>query len=188
MSAVNQKRIIETPRPVSAEDKPVKEKTAGIRVPWRRVGIYAAIALGLLLLGSVPTWQRARQNAAEREMAQHELRLSQLENRLAAAAIDARRGDYEPARQTASDFFTSLRNQIDLGSGSDLSEMQRENLRPLLAQRDDVITLLARNDPAAADQLSNLYATYRKTMSDVPQPSKNAREFRLEQSPIIQRV
>jgi hypothetical protein len=35
--------------------------------------------------------------------------------------------------------------------------------------------LLARNDPAAADRLSNLYASYRKTMSDVPYPGGNAR-------------
>src|SRR5205085_1604863 len=120
-------------------------------------------------------WLRSRQNSTEREVAQHELRLNQLENRLMAATIDARRGDYEPARQTASDFFTSLRSQIDQGAASDLSEVQRGSLKTTLTQRDDIITLLARNDPSAADRLSNLYASYRKTMSDVPQPGGNVR-------------
>ncbi|MFY9620611.1 MAG: hypothetical protein WAM70_15600 [Pyrinomonadaceae bacterium] len=169
MSAVNQKREAAAPKLVPVAEKPVTTRTSRIQVPWRRVGIYVVVALGLVLLGAVPMWVAGWQNAAEREAAQHELRLSQLENRLSAAVINARRGDYEPARQTASDFFTSLRDQIDRDAQSDLSASQREGLKPLLAQRDDIITLLARNDPAAADRLSDIYAAYRKTMNGVPQ-------------------
>ena len=169
MSAVSQKRAAPAPDLVSADDKPVDKGSSRIQVPWRRVGIYAVLALSFFLLGAVPMWLAGRQNAAEREVAQHELRLSQLENRLSAAVINARGGDYEPARQTASDFFTSLRDQIDRGPQSDLSTSQREGLKPLLSQRDDIITLLARNDPAAADRLSNFYVTYRKTMNGFPQ-------------------
>ncbi len=174
MSAVKPVRTDSPPRLASVADKPVSKQISTLHVPWRRVGLYAALALGFFLLGAMPMWLRARQSAAEREMSQHELRLSQLQNQLMAAVIDARRGDYEPARQTASDFFTSLRNQIDRGSSSDLSDSQRANLKSLLIQRDDIITLLARNDPAAADRLSNLYTTYRQTMSDVPQASGNS--------------
>jgi hypothetical protein len=169
MSAVSQKRAAPVPDLVSADEKPVVKRTSTIQVPWRRVGIYAALALALVLLGAVPMWVAGWQNAAEREAAQHELRLSQMENRLSAAIINAQRGDYEPARQTASDFFTSLRDQIDRGAQSDLSNTQREALKPLLAQRDDIITLLARNDPAAADRLSDMYVAYRKTMNSFPQ-------------------
>ena len=175
MSAVDTRRTASSPRPVATPEKAVREGTSRFNAPWRRVGIYAVFALGFFLLGAVPMWLRARQNSTEREVAQHELRLDHLENRLMAATIDARRGDYEPARQTASDFFTSLRSQIDQGAASDLSEVQRGSLKTTLAQRDEIITLLARNDPAAADRLSNLYASYRKTMSDVPYPGGNAR-------------
>jgi hypothetical protein len=35
-------------------------------------------------------------------------------------------------------------------------------VQPLFDQRDEIITLLARNDPASADRLSDLYASYRK--------------------------
>ena len=170
MSAAKPFRTAPVPRVVTAADKPDSQKSSSLNVPWRRIGIYVVLALGFFLLGAVPMWLRARQNATEREAAQHELRLSRLENQLMAAVIDARRADYEPARQTASDFFTSLRNQIDRGGASDLTEPQRADLKTLLVQRDDIISLLARDDPAAADRLSNLYATYRKTMSDVPKP------------------
>ena len=169
MSAVNQRSEAAAPKLVAVAEKPVTTSAPRIKVPWRRVGIYVVIALGLVLLGAVPMWIAGWQNAAEREAAQHELRLSQMENQLSAAVINARRGDYEPARQTASDFFTSLRDQIDRGAQSDLAIAQREGLKPLLIQRDDIITLLARNDPAAADRLSDIYAAYRKTMIGFPQ-------------------
>jgi hypothetical protein len=37
-------------------------------------------------------------------------------------------------------------------------------VQPLFAGRDEVITLLARSDPAAADRLSDLFAAYRKAV------------------------
>src|SRR5688572_279129 len=128
MSAVNQRSEAAAPKLVAVAEKPVTTSASRIKVPWRRVGIYVVLALGLVLLGAVPMWIAGWQNAAEREAAQHELRLSQMENQLSAAVINARRGDYEPARQTASDFFTSLRDQIDRGAQSDLAAAQREGL------------------------------------------------------------
>lgn len=129
--------------------------------------MYLCLALAFFLLGLIPMALRARDYAEEREAAQHEVRLKQMETQLAAAVINADRGEYEPARQTASDFFTSLRSQIDRGSQSDLSTFQRDKLKVLLTQRDDVITLLARSDPAAVNRLSEMYVTYQKTMNDV---------------------
>jgi hypothetical protein len=43
----------------------------------------------------------------------------------------------------------------------------RQSLRGLLTQRDDIITLLARDDAAAADRLSDFYIAYLKIMSSV---------------------
>jgi hypothetical protein len=39
---------------------------------------------------------------------------------------------------------------------------QREGLRSLLAERDELITLLPRSDPAATDRLFVVYSTYNK--------------------------
>ena len=135
-------------------------------IDWKRVGVYLAIALALFLLGLVPMWLKARTAASQRDAAQHELRLSQMQNTLSAATIDARRGEYEPARQMASDFFTTLRTQIDADAdASAITTAQRDRVRPMLTQRDEIITLLARSDPAAADRLSDLYVSYRQAMT-----------------------
>ena len=133
----------------------------------KRVGIYVALALAVFLLGLVPMWLKAREAALQRDAARRELRLSRMHGTLASAVVDARRGEYEPARQTASDFFTTLRAQIDAGEDSALTAPQREAAAPLLARRDDVITLLARGDPAAAEQLSDIYVSYRKAVNEV---------------------
>lgn len=135
----------------------------------RRVGIYAAVLLGVFLLGLVPMWLIACERADERDVARAGLRLSQMQNRLASAAIDARRGEYEPARTAASDFFTALRAEIDRGQDGTLSQRHREELQAFVAQRDELITLLARNDPAAADRPTDLYVVYREAVDPAPQ-------------------
>ena len=91
--------------------------------------------------------------------------LAQTQNSLASSVIDARRGDYEPARLAASQFFTSLLAEVNKGDDSALNAAQRAAVQPLFSQRDEIITLLARSDPAAADRLSDLFASYRKIMS-----------------------
>ena len=135
---------------------------------FKKFGAYFGVALVVFLLGLVPMWMTAREAASQRDAARRELRLSQTQDALASAAIDARRGEYETARQTASDFFTTLRGELDAGEESPLNARQREAAAPLLARRDDIITLLARSDPAAADRLSDLYVTYSAAVNDVP--------------------
>ena len=88
-----------------------------------------------------------------------------MQNDLASAVIDARRGDYEPARQAASRFFTTLSEESNKETSSALSQTQIEASKTLFTQRDEIITLLARNDPAAADRLSDLYVAFRKIMN-----------------------
>lgn len=130
----------------------------------RRVIVYAGVLLVVFLLGFVPMWLQARASAGRLADAERRLTLVGMQNNIASAAIDARRGDYEPARQAASQFFTSLRAEIDEGNASDLTQAQRAGAQPLLDGRDEIITLLARNDPASADRLSDLYAAYRKAV------------------------
>ncbi len=134
--------------------------------PWRRYAIYAVILVVVFLLGLVPMWLTARSRARERDDAQRELRMSKVENDLSSAVINARSGEYEAARQAASRFFTSLGTQCDASTvPSDLTRDHCEVLRPALGQRDEVITLLARSDPASADRLTNIYVLYKKAMN-----------------------
>ena len=130
----------------------------------RQVLICAAVPLFVFLIGLVPMWITSRARAHERDAALATLRISTLQNTLGNAAIDARRGEYEGARQAASDFFTNLQAEIDRGRDSVFTEMQRTNLRALFDSRDDAITLLARSDPASADRLLILYVKYRQAL------------------------
>ena len=124
----------------------------------RSVIIHMDVLLLAFLLGFVPKWLKSRN--AERQLSQ-----ARIANSLAFAAIDARRGDYETARQDASDFFTVLRTETSKGADSALSQAQKDGAQPLLAQRDQVITLLARGDVSSADALSDLYVAYQKLVS-----------------------
>jgi hypothetical protein len=146
---------------MSEDVEPVPHKsTSGIR----RYIIYAGVLLVVFLLGLVPMWLQSRASAGRLADAERRLTLVGMQGNLAAAAIDARRGDYEPARQAVSQFFTSLRAEIDKGDASGLTQAQRAGAEPLFAGRDEIITLLARSDPASADRLSDLYVAYRKAV------------------------
>jgi hypothetical protein len=134
----------------------------------RRVLLYAAALLIAFLLGLVPMWMTAHERGRERDAAQAALRISTLQNTLANAAIDARRGEYEPARQAASNFFTNLGAEIRRERDSAFNEAQRNALLPIFDTRDDTITLLARSDPASADRLVDLYNTYRQATAGAP--------------------
>ena len=128
----------------------------------KRLLIYSAIVAIAFLLGLVPMWWKSRSYASQLTSVQHALTISSLQNNLANATLDAKRGDYEPARQAASEFFTKLRAEVDRGSDSVFNEAQRTNLAPVFSGRDDTITLLARSDPASVDRLTDLYLKYRQ--------------------------
>lgn len=144
------------------EVRPVEYKSPPL---LRRIAIYAGVLLVVFLLGFIPMWLKARQCANSLAETERQLTLSRMQNNLASAVIDARRGDYEPARQAVSQFFTSLREEVDKGDASSFTQAQRSAVQPLFTGRDEIITLLARNDPASADRLSDLYVSYRKLMT-----------------------
>ena len=140
--------------------------------------IYAALLIVGFILGFVPMWARSRrrlstaadnsdlartQNVLASAEAAHQLELARMQNTLASAAIDAHRGDYESARITASSFFTSLRAEAN--KGADSGFWRAQGVEPMFARRDELISLLARNDPAAAERLSDLYVSFRELMS-----------------------
>jgi hypothetical protein len=131
----------------------------------RRILIYGGVLLIVFLLGLVPMWLKAR--AANNRLAEAErhLILARSQNDLASAVIDARRAEYEPARQAVSQFFTSLQAEIAKGDSSSYTRAQGEKLQQLFGSRDELITLLARSDPASADRLADLFVAYRKIMN-----------------------
>jgi hypothetical protein len=148
------------------ESNVLSPRFPALAIPWKRVALYATIALGFFLLGFAPMWFRSKRAIEQRNAAQRGVRLAQLQNTLAAAVIDVQRGQYEPARQLTSDFYTNLRRQIDSDTGSLFTPEQRETFRSLLIERDELITLLARSDPAATDRLIAVYSIYNKVANN----------------------
>ena len=139
-------------------------------LPW----IIGGLIVGFLL-GFVPMWVQSRQSSRRLSeatdqsdlaltLAEQQLSLARMQNTLASAAIDARRGDYESARQAASSFFTSLRAEANKGSDSSLSQAQKAIVEPAFIRRDEIISLLARNDPVCAERLSDLYVSFREML------------------------
>jgi hypothetical protein len=138
-------------------------KTVSNRLMRRLIRATALILVGFVF-GFVPVWLKSRECSSALFDATHQLNLARIQNTLASACIDARRADYEPARQAASKFFTSLGTETDTASGSALSQAQKDGVKPLFIRRDEIITLLARNDPVAVDRLFDLYVSYRSIM------------------------
>lgn len=130
----------------------------------RWIVIYLILLLAAYLGGFIPEWLKAREQAQAREKAEHALTVTRLEKDLASAAIDARRGEYEAAHQDAVTFFMAARFEIDQGDKSALTSDQRKNLAPLLDSRDQLVTLIARSDPASGERLSDLYVAVRKAL------------------------
>jgi hypothetical protein len=147
---------------MSEDVQPKPVKTTSL---MRRVMVYAVLLLLVFLLGFVPMWLKSRECSSSLSEAEHQLSLARMQNTLASAVIDARRGDYESAREAASNFFISLRAETDRGADSVLSQAEREGVPLLLTRRDEIITLLSRGDAASADLLSDLYVSYRKIMN-----------------------
>ncbi len=118
------------------------------------------VVLLAFLLGLVPMWLSNRQLSADLANRVEELRRSHVQNTLASATIYARRGEYETARQNTSSFFTDIRLEMDKSNDGILTEQERIGLNRVMAERDEIITLLSRNDPASAERLSNAFIEY----------------------------
>src|SRR6185437_3705043 len=103
------------------------------------VAIAVVIAALAFLGGLVPMWLRAHNTQDKLRETNQKVVLGQIEISVGAAAIDARRGNYEAARREASQFFTSLQEEVDHGAQSALNPVQRQKGATLFSQRDALI-------------------------------------------------
>lgn len=126
----------------------------------QQIKIYAVCFLAGLLLGLIPTGFRLLQTQGERDALQQRLHLANLEMNLASAALMARHGDYTAARDAASRFFNDARQAVDAGTDM-LTPAQLNSLKSALAERDALITLLARGDAAGVERSTTMYVAHR---------------------------
>lgn len=151
----------------NSEEGRAAADTSVERTASRRWLIWPALVVAAFLVGLLPMWYAKSNVSAELDKTNVELVRQQQLNSLSAAAIYARRGEYESARQNASRFFTEMQAEINNAESKVLTPQDRMQLPQLLANRDDVITLLSRADPASAERLSNLYVEYRAATGGV---------------------
>ena len=127
-----------------------------------RRGLFVAGGVVLaFLVGFGWQFTRAHSLQGQLDQAQRELTFQRMEATLGAATIEAQRGGFEPARQLASDFFTRLQAAAQQAPSDGQAQLQQ-----ILAQRDEVITQLSRNDAQAAPVLANLFVRYRTAVGE----------------------
>ena len=151
------------------EDIKIKEKTAPS--PLIRWGIFAAIVLAAFLIGLIPMMMQKWSVDGELAATQTRLRQSEIKGLLTGAIVEANRGEYEPARQNASNFFTRLNEEQEKGNEGFLTETERGNIKPVFDARDTIITMLAQRDPAAVERLTNVYSTYLQATGTAQPPT-----------------
>ncbi|MBA3633731.1 MAG: hypothetical protein H0W58_13135 [Acidobacteria bacterium] len=136
-----------------------------------RWGIYALILLVVFLLGLIPMWLQKRQVSQDLETTQKQLRKSEIKGLLTTAIVEAKRGEYEPARKDTSEFFTRLKAEIDRDEDSALTQEERDKLRTIFDNRDSTITMLAQRDQASTERLTDIYVTYQQAAGQMSVPT-----------------
>ncbi len=131
-----------------------------VRPRRQQIKVYGISFLAGLLIGVLPLGVRLFQAHRERDVLEQQLQVAQLEMHLASAALMARHGDYTAARDSASQFFSAARQAVD-DPATALSAPQRGHLQAVLSERDALISLLSRGDPAGAERSTATYVAHR---------------------------
>ena len=127
--------------------------------PLPRWAVVLAAVIVLVFVAAMATqyWQTRGLRADLRAM-RESLALARSEAMIGAAAAEAHQGRYEPARQLASRFFTTVQERVAAAPAD-----RRAPLQAILDRRDATITLLSRGDPGATPLLLRLVTDYRAT-------------------------
>ncbi|WP_373058684.1 hypothetical protein [Gemmatimonas sp.] len=136
---------------------------------WRSafwIGTAALLGLVAGVLLQYAQLDRARRQVADTSAA---LQAARLEATLSAAVIEAQSGRFEVARRHASDFYTGLQRRLL----PVLNGAPQGDVRTMLAERDSIITSLARNDPASPGTLTGVLERLRETIHRAALDSSN---------------
>jgi len=128
----------------------------------RLFAIAAGIALAAFLLGFLPQWSRGnglrnrlQTSRQELQTTQRDLRMSRVEGQIGAALAEAQRSNYEQARQRMTEVYAALQ-----AAAPGLQGAQRREVDAILAQRDEMVTLLARAAPESRERVMLIYTRY----------------------------
>jgi hypothetical protein len=120
------------------------------------IGLIVAAIVLAFLIGFVPTWSHARSLEREAAVTRFELRLARLQGRMGAALTEAMRSNYERSRQIMTEVFSELQAV----SPALTQPERRAAADQVLAHRDEMVTLLSRNEPESVQRLMLLYTRF----------------------------
>jgi hypothetical protein len=135
----------------------------------RIITIAAGAALLAFLLGFLPQWSRANGLSDSLEDTRLQLRAAQIENRIGAALTESLRSNYERSRQLMTTVFSDLQ-----AAREQVSPAQQKEVDTILAQRDEIVTLLARAAPESSQRLMLIHTRYHNAFSGDPAPAITA--------------
>lgn len=121
----------------------------------RQIAIAVGIALVAFLVGFLPQWSRANGLRDRLEQTRHDLRMSRVEGQIGAALAESLRSNYERSRQLMTDVYATLQS-----AAPGLAGAQRREVDAILAQRDEIITLLARGAPVSSQRIMLIHVRY----------------------------
>ena len=119
------------------------------------IALWVVAAVVIFLVGFLPQWARANRASERLTDAQFELRLSRVENQIGAALSESLRSNYERARQIMTGVYAEME-----AIGPQLDPAQQREVQAMLAQRDEIITLLARAAPESTQRLMLIYTRF----------------------------
>lgn len=143
--------------PIANTRRSVIRGTRPIGAARTVVILWVAVAAVIALIAALGT-EVARASRLESQLADttRALTESRLEAGLATSLIETQKGNYELARQRASEFFSGLQREV-AWAGADAPK----EFRDLLARRDPTITMLSRSSPESLALVQQLYTEYR---------------------------
>ncbi|HEX6369013.1 MAG TPA: hypothetical protein VF006_08770 [Longimicrobium sp.] len=121
----------------------------------RLIAIAVGIALVAFLLGFLPQWSRANGLRDRLTTSQHDLRMARTEGQIGAALTESLRSNYERARQLMTEVYATLQ-----ATAPSLQGTQRREAEAILAQRDEMVTLLARAAPESSQRVMLIYTRF----------------------------
>jgi hypothetical protein len=121
----------------------------------RLIAIAVGIALVAFLLGFLPQWSRANGLRDRLAESRQDLRMAHVEGQIGAALTEALRSNYERSRQLMTEVYATLQ-----AAAPSLEGTQRREVEAILAQRDEMVTLLARAAPESSQRVMLIYTRY----------------------------
>jgi hypothetical protein len=125
------------------------------------ISVAAVLILVAFLAGFLPSYVKARRLEGELRQAKEEIGMANLRDTAALAYLQASQKNYGLATGTSAQFFE--RAQTLATQTSDATT--KKSLEDLMSGRDKITSELAKGDPAAANDLQNLFMKTRQATS-----------------------